>query len=161
MERLTFKLGEQNPSYGLVDKASAKPGLFTDYDGFYAHLLANHRLGQYEDTGLTPEEITDHEAIFKAYRNVCGGKSPDEISALIVERDTLKKALEKYQKTEQWLNDMNNPLEPIKVSAALDSEIMKLNYRKEHNPESISELDGTIISALLFIQQAQEQEGQK
>jgi len=57
MERLTFKLGESNPSYGLVDKASAKVGLFTDYDGFFAHHLATHRLGQYEDTGLTPEEI--------------------------------------------------------------------------------------------------------
>ncbi len=48
-KRLTFKLGESNPSYGLEDKASAKPGLFTDYDGFYAFLLATHRLGQYED----------------------------------------------------------------------------------------------------------------
>lgn len=47
----------------------------------------------YEDTGLTPEEITDHEEIFKAYRSVCGGKSPEEISALIAERDTLKKEL--------------------------------------------------------------------
>ena len=57
MERLTYKLGEQNPSYGLVDEASAKPGLFTDYDGFYAHLLANHKLGKYEDTGKTPKEV--------------------------------------------------------------------------------------------------------
>lgn len=62
MERLTYRLGEQNPSYGLVDKASAKPGLFTDYDGFYAHLQASHRLGQYEDTGLTPEEISAMQA---------------------------------------------------------------------------------------------------
>ena len=59
MDRLTYKLGEQNPSYGLVDKASAKPGLFTDYDGFYAHLLATHRLGAYEDTGLTPAEVAE------------------------------------------------------------------------------------------------------
>ena len=59
MERLTFKLGDSNPSYGLADKASAKPGLFTDYDGFFAHLLATHRLGQYEDTGLTPEDVAE------------------------------------------------------------------------------------------------------
>ena len=59
MDRLTFRLGESNPSYGLEDKASSKPGLFTDYDGFFAHLKAVHRLGQYEDTGLTPEEIVD------------------------------------------------------------------------------------------------------
>ena len=59
MDRLTFRLGEQNPSYGLEDKASAKPGLFTDYDGFYAHLKAIHGLGQYEDTGLTPAEVAE------------------------------------------------------------------------------------------------------
>ncbi|HCA31191.1 MAG TPA: hypothetical protein DEP23_17400 [Ruminococcaceae bacterium] len=57
--RLTFRLGESNPSYGLEDKSSAKPGLFTDYDGFYAFLLATHKLGQYEDTGLTPAEVAE------------------------------------------------------------------------------------------------------
>ena len=57
---------------------------------------------------------------------------------------------EKQQRdeTNQWINDMSNPLEPIKVESALKSEIMKLNYRKEHNPESISELDYTIIAVL-------------
>ena len=58
-KRLTFRLGESNPSYGLEDKASAKPGLFTDYDGFYAFLLATHRLGQYEDSNLTPAEVAE------------------------------------------------------------------------------------------------------
>lgn len=57
MDRLTFKLGKSNPTYGLVNKASAKVGLFTDYDGFFAHLQATHKLGKYEDTDLTPEEI--------------------------------------------------------------------------------------------------------
>ena len=50
--------------------------------------------------------------------------------------------------TKQWLDDMNNPLEPLKVESALKSEIMKLNYRKEHKPESISVLDYTIIAVL-------------
>lgn len=54
------------------------------------------------------------------------------------ERDAIK----------QWLDDMNNPLEPIKVESALQSEIIKLNYRKEHNPTSVSELDYTIIAVL-------------
>ena len=66
-KRLTFKLGESNPSYGLEDKASAKPGLFTDYDGFYAFLLATRRLGQYEDIffdengneRITPAEVAE------------------------------------------------------------------------------------------------------
>ena len=68
MERLTNKLGETNPSYGLCDKAAAKVGLFTDYDGFYAHLQATHRLGQYEDTGLTPEELSKDLAELSEYR---------------------------------------------------------------------------------------------
>jgi hypothetical protein len=48
----------------------------------------------------------------------------------------------------QWLDDLNNPLEPIKVQAALGSEMLKYNYRKEHKPDSISPLDYTIIYAL-------------
>lgn len=55
MERLTYGLGSYNRTYGLVDKASAKPGLFTDYNGFYANLLAHHRLGQYEDILFDPD----------------------------------------------------------------------------------------------------------
>lgn len=63
----------------------------------------------------------------------------------------LEKALqEKAEREErmQWLEDMDNPLEPIKVKAALDSELLKYNYRKEHKPKDISVLDITIIYAL-------------
>jgi hypothetical protein len=81
---------------------------------------------------------------------------------LLGERDTLKKALERYENPTQWLNDINNPLEPIKVAAALRSEILKYNFRLEHKPETISELDATIIYALRnVLSQAQEQETQK
>ena len=66
MDRLTFCLGKTNRTYGLKDKASAKVGLFTDYDGFIAHLQATNRLGQYEDTGLTPEEITEAQKAMNA-----------------------------------------------------------------------------------------------
>ena len=48
MSRLTYRLGEHGP-HGLNDKASAKIGLFTDYDGFFAHLQAVEKLGKYED----------------------------------------------------------------------------------------------------------------
>jgi len=48
----------------------------------------------------------------------------------------------------QWLDDIKNPLEPIKVEAALKSEIMKYEYRKEHKPKDISTLDYTIMHAL-------------
>ena len=46
------------------------------------------------------------------------------------------------------LDDMDNPLEPIKIAAALRSEILKLEYRQAHNPSTISELDYTIIACL-------------
>ena len=58
-------------------------------------------------------------------------------------------AIEKVQDYEaQWLNDINNPLEPLKLSKALDSEIFKLKYRMENEPEKINMLDYTIIAAL-------------
>ena len=37
------------------------------------------RLAAYEDTNLMPDEIKDHEEMFKAYRHVCGGLAHDEI----------------------------------------------------------------------------------
>lgn len=48
----------------------------------------------------------------------------------------------------QYLDDMKNLLEPLKISSALKSEIMKLEFRKQSKPESISILDYTIIAAL-------------
>ena len=48
----------------------------------------------------------------------------------------------------QFLDDIENPLEPIKLSSALESEIFKYEYRAEHDPQKISPLDYTIIYAL-------------
>lgn len=48
----------------------------------------------------------------------------------------------------QFLDDIENPLEPIKLSSALESEIFKYEYRAEHDPRKISPLDYTIIYAL-------------
>ena len=50
----------------------------------------------------------------------------------------------------QWLDDINNPLEPLKLTSALNSEIMKYEYRKEHDSSKISELDITIMYALQY-----------
>lgn len=47
MERLTRK--KLGSSYPLKNTASAKIGLFTDYDGFYAFFEAVNRLGEIED----------------------------------------------------------------------------------------------------------------
>ena len=48
----------------------------------------------------------------------------------------------------QYLDDIENPSEPIKLSSALESEIFKYEYRAEHDPQKISPLDYTIIYAL-------------
>ena len=47
VERLTSK--KLGSSYPLKNTASAKIGLFTDYDGFYAFFEAVNRLGEIED----------------------------------------------------------------------------------------------------------------
>ena len=48
----------------------------------------------------------------------------------------------------QYLDDISNPLEPIKLSSALKSEIMKYEFRKKSNPKQISTLDYTVMYAL-------------
>lgn len=48
----------------------------------------------------------------------------------------------------QTLDNINDPLEPLKISSALKSELLKLQFRKEEKPESISPLDYTVIAAL-------------
>ena len=45
-------------------------------------------------------------------------------------------------------NDIDNPLEPLKIKSALQSEMMKLHFRRSENPASISPLDITIIACL-------------
>ena len=48
----------------------------------------------------------------------------------------------------QYLDDIGNPLEPLKLQSALESEIFKYTYRKEHKPPIINILDYTIMAAL-------------
>lgn len=108
----------------------------------------------YKYAGLTPEKITEHEEMFKAYRNVCGGKSPEEISALIAERDTLKKALAlmatylvHFGRLDEMLcDDIPQPLH-LKYQPKNDGE-----YEDEPCIKCVQEF---------YIQQAQEREGKK
>ena len=44
-----------------------------------------------------------------------------------------------------------NPLEPLKVTSALKSELLKLQFRQTEKPKSISPLDYTIIAALIKV----------
>lgn len=66
--------------------------------------------------------------------------------------DEVKFAIEALKKVEdykaQWIDDVNNPLEPLKLSSALDSEIFKMRYRMENKPKEINILDYTVIAAL-------------
>ena len=48
----------------------------------------------------------------------------------------------------QYLDNIKDPLEPLKISSALRSELLKLQLRKEKKPEDISILDYTVIAAL-------------
>lgn len=57
MERLTEEK-QIGPWASLKDKAEAIPGAFANYDCLMAHMTAVTRLKAYEDTELTPEEIT-------------------------------------------------------------------------------------------------------
>ena len=50
----------------------------------------------------------------------------------------------------QYLDDIDNPLEPLKLQSAIQSEIFKLNYRKEHKPQDVNILDYTVIAALKY-----------
>lgn len=73
------------------------------------------------------------------------------------------KELRKYKERMemQYLDDINNPLEPLKLQSALESEIFKYNYRKEHKPKDISPLDYTIMYALKHCLEEQIKESTK
>lgn len=76
MSRLTYK-----NKRGYFEACGDRTGLSVGYDGSNAVVDGDvvDRLAAYEDMGLEPEEIKDHEEMFAAYRHVCGGKSPEEI----------------------------------------------------------------------------------
>lgn len=88
-----------------------------------------------------PEDYAIEEAI-KALEEV---QKYREIGTVEECREAManKKKCEK-----QWHNDMENPLEPIKVYSALKSEILKLELRIKNRPKDISILDYTVIAAL-------------
>lgn len=49
------------------------------------------------------------------------------------------------------IENINDPLEPLKVEQALRSEMMKLEYWKKNMPSEINILDYTVIKALEFV----------
>ena len=76
-------------------------------------------------------------------------KAAEEHEQLAEWLEELKALREYKQRMEmQYLDDIDNPLEPLKLQSALQSEIFKFNYRKEHKPQDINIIDYTIMYAL-------------
>ena len=94
------------------------------------------------------EEAIKHakDVATKKYRQAMLHRANAEDAEWLEELKELRE-YKKKMKT-QFLDDIENPLEPIKLSSALESEIFKYEYRTEHDPQKISPLDYTIIYAL-------------
>ena len=73
-------------------------------------------------------------------------KEHEQLAEWLEELKALREYKEKMEM--QYLDDIDNPLEPLKLQSALESEIFKFNYRKEHKPQDINILDYTVIYAL-------------
>lgn len=72
----------------------------------------------------------------------------EQIAEWLEELKILREYKEKMEM--QYLDDIDNPLEPLKLQSALQSEIFKFNYRKEHKPQDINILDYTVMHALKY-----------
>ena len=73
----------------------------------------------------------------------------DDLQQIAEWLEELKSLREYKERMEmQYLDDIDNPLEPLKLQSALQSEIFKFNYRKEHRPQDINILDYTVMYAL-------------
>jgi hypothetical protein len=66
--------------------------LYEAFDGD-SHQLAIDVLAHYENTNLAWHEITDHEKMFKSYRHICGGRSPEDIKKALELLDAEKQGL--------------------------------------------------------------------
>ena len=95
------------------------------------------------------KEIANTDANCPAHCNISCDKCVQESEQLAEWLEELKALREYKERMEmQYLDDIDNPLEPLKLQSALQSEIFKFNYRKEHKPQDINILDYTIMYAL-------------
>lgn len=87
--------------------------------------------------------------IDRAIHDLKGEYASDYNKQLAEWLEELKELRSYKEKMEmQYLDDISNPLEPLKLKKALESEMLKYNYRKEHKPQDINMLDFTVIYAL-------------
>ena len=95
------------------------------------------------------KEITNTDANCPAHCNISCDKCLQESKQIAEWLEELKALREYKERMEmQYLDDIDNPLEPLKLQSALQSEIFKFNYRKEHKPQDINILDYTVMYAL-------------
>ena len=83
----------------------------------------------------------------------------EQLAEWLEELKSLREYKEKIEM--QYIDDIDNPLEPLKLQSALQSEIFKFNYRKEHKPQDINILDYTVMYALKHCLAEQLKEGGK
>lgn len=114
--------------------------------------------------------LIDRDALIEYIRNVPVMTANEALRRLVIEwikrQPTVQseneeelKELRKYRARMelQFIDDIDNPLEPLKLSSALASEIRKYEWRKENKPKSISVLDYTIMYALAHCLEEQEE----
>ena len=102
------------------------------------HVLKPNTLWKEYTFPSEPREIPFFEWLQGFLKKYCGGTVEE-----------CREAMANKKKCEnQWHNDIENPLEPIKVYSALKSEILKLELRIKNRPKDISILDYTVIAAL-------------
>ena len=101
-----------------------------------------------EISGYTPKEMIamydDYERMAKECEAYAALGTVEEFAALKAAKDDGRLVVLPPVKGA----DIDNPLEPLKVYSALKSEVMKYEYRAEHEPQKINVLDYTIIKAL-------------
>ena len=83
-----------------------------------------------------------------AYKEGKCGEEHEQLAEWLEELKSLREYKERMEM--QYLDDIDNPLEPLKLQSAIQSEIFKLNYRKEHKPQDVNILDYTVIAALKY-----------
>lgn len=95
------------------------------------------------------KEITNPDTICLAHCDMLCDKCVQESEQLVEWLEELKELRAYKERMEmQYLDDIDNPLEPLKLCHALKSELFKYDYRKEHKPEAITVIDYTIMYAL-------------
>ena len=126
----------------IVEYWTYKP---TEVEAAKMAITALEEIRQYREIGTVEEVRNQKHNLGVAYKIISDYEAIGTV-------EECREAMANKKKCEkQWHNDMENPLEPIKVYSALKSEILKLELRIKNRPKDISDisiLDYTVIAAL-------------